>query len=895
MRQTFKRERVKFFMDKEEIVGFLKNKKYQWIAVFLILFIVLTMSSSIRLSNMSLLVDSTTGAHIPIALDPYYFLRVAETIVHNNGTLPAVDMMRSPSMNTSWPREILSRSIADIYYVTKLFNPNTTIQYVDVISPVIFYIIGLIIFFFLAYAISKNNGVAILSTTFLAFAPSYLYRTMAGFADHDSLGMVAVFSFFLVYTLALKNFEKNWKNTIIYSLLSGFMIAFVLATWGGAVTFILITMPFAFFLYWFFAKNDDIKTIAFYFLLIVSASLSSVIFGFPATDIVNRFTSSYGLLTPFVFVFILIDFGLSRIKNLKKIQLKKYRPLYSLGATTILGIVGLEVLHKSIFKIIMTIWAKLLNPFGNLGGGRLGATVAENSQPYLINWISQSGKVVFWLFVLGVFIVGIEFALKIKSKKHRSLFILSWMAAVSGVLFSRISSSSIFNGMNFISQSFYFLGILFFGVVLLITIIETKERINTNIIMFLSILFFVLIYGRSASRIFFLITPFVALSAAYATERLYHYYKNANDKTIKMIFLGFFVLAIIGSAYSVAVYHETVSVQAPHTGPSANVQWQKAMQWVRTNTSKRDIFVHWWDYGYWVQTLGDRPTVTDGGHSGGDQADHYIGRYVLTTPNPNSALSYMKTWNVSYLLIDQTDLGKYPAYSTIGGGAKNPSDREASIPVMPMNPKQTRETANGTMIAFNGGTYIFEDIIWKENGKTILLPAKKAAIIGIIVKLSNDRKMGQPEAVYLYNGVQTRIPIRYVYINGKIIDFKTGLDAIIDIIPSVTKTGIKRIGAAIYLSQKVSKSLFTQLFLLNDPFHEYTTIKLAHTEANPIIASIRGQGIAIGDFIYYHGFRGPIKIWKVEYPDGTKVFPDFKKPLDGVYAKFDKVFYGKQG
>ena len=877
---------------KKPVLDIVSNKRYQWIATFVVLFIVLMMSSSIRLSNWDLLTDSTTGEKIPLALDPFYFLRVAETIVESDGAMPEFDGMRSPSTDVVWHPEILPQTIVGIYYIAKTFSPNITLQCVGIASPVIFFVVGIIVFFFLSYVLSKKKSVALVATTLLAFAPSYLYRTMAGFSDHEAIGMVAIFSFFLVYALALKNFEKSWKHVWIYSILSGFMIAFVLATWGGAITFVLTTMPFAFFMYWCFAKKDAIKTISFYVLLLLFSVLSPLVFGYLWTDMLNRFSGSYGLLVPFVLGFILIDFGFSKIKRkFGNIKFEEYKTLYSFGATALIGLIGLKIIGKSIIGVFQEVWVKLIDPFGNLSGGRLGATVAENAQPYLLDWIGQSGKFIFWLFVLGVFIIGIDFASKIKNKKSKFLFIFSWIIVVSGILFSRISSVSLFNGTNFISQSFYLLSIIFFGVVLMVTANKNKFKVDSSTILVLAILFFTLINGRSATRIFFLIAPFVAFSTAYFTGRIYDYAKETNEEILRILFWGIFILATIGSIYSVVGYYENVSNQAQYTGPSANQQWQQSMEWVRNNTNDGDVFVHWWDYGYWVQSLGKRPTVTDGGHSGGSQADHYIGRYVLTTPNPESALSYMKTWNVSYLLIDQTDLGKYPAYSGIGGGEGDSQDRYSAIPVMLADDKQTRETANGTMIVFSGGSYLFEDIIYNDNGKDVFLPAGKAVIVGIVVNLNNNM-IKQPEAVYVYNNVQTRIPVRYIYINGEIVDFKSGLDVIVDIIPSFSGSSINQMGAAIYLSQKVSKSLFARLFLMDDAFGEYETFELAHTEDNPVVASLRSQGVLIGDFIYYQGFRGPIKIWDVSnIPEEIKVIEEFKEPLNGKYARFDEVFY----
>ena len=151
-----------------------------------------------------------------------------------------------------------------------------------------------------------------------------------------------------------------------------------------------------------------------------------------------------------------------------------------------------------------------------------------------------------------------------------------------------------------------------------------------------------------------------------------------------------------------------------NTGPSAHIQWQKAMSWVRTNTPEDSVFVHWWDYGYWVESLGKRRTVADGGHfQGAEDGNHKIGRYVLTTPNPKTALSYFKSMKTNYLLIDPTELGKYSAYSRIGSD-KN-WDRFSVIPIGTYDPRQTQETKNETSYIYNVQTGVDEDIYYTLN------------------------------------------------------------------------------------------------------------------------------------------------------------------------------------
>ena len=325
-------------------------------------------------------------------------------------------------------------------------------------------------------------------------------------------------------------------------------------------------------------------------------------------------------------------------------------------------------------------------------------------------------------------------------------------------------------------------------------------------------------------------------------------------------------------------------------GPSASNQWQKAMSWVRENTLENSIFVHWWDYGYWVQYLGERPTVTDGGHAV-NYWDHLIGRYLLTTPNPKTALSFMKTHNVSYLLIDPTEIGKYGAYSKIGSDSGG-EDRYSSIPTMFLDPQQTQETGNSITQIYKGIAEVDEDIIYDSEQGKVFLPQTKSLIIGTILNIKNQQ-IQQPEAVFFYNNQQIYIPIRYIYLGGKITDFGKGIDAVIYILPkanaSNNKLQVDNFGSMFYLSPKVSKSLFAQLYLMNDPFNNYPTLKLVHSEQDQIITLLNLEGADL-EMVYYQGIKGPIKIWKVDYPENILSKEEFLR-TSGDYAEFDNLTF----
>jgi len=886
---------------------FLKQKRVINIIIVLLFLALLIGGSWIRLQNLPLLKDSTTGEYIPLALDPFYFLRLAETIVAQGG-LPEVDSMRYVPLELGFTPEILPQAIVLLHKIASIFNRDITIRYIDVISPVIFFILGFIVFFLLIWILTNSKTTALISSAFLAVIPTYLHRTLAGFADHEAIGMFSFFLVMLIYALALKFLEKKdekgYLKTIGFGLLVAFLTSFSLASWGGIATFIFTIFPLSFGLIWLIRSqnlNIDnvnekfLKYLIFYSIWIVFTILFTLIYGSSLSSIIKTvLLGSSSILTGAVFLFLIIDYILILKRGILNEKLKRFRILISILITAIIGTIFLALNGTNILSFIPEIINRLLQPFG---ASRTGLTVAENAQPYLLNWIGQTGKTFFWIFFIGIFFVGINIAKGIHKKGHKFLFSLTWIAMFSGILFSRISSSHLFNGVNFISKFIYFGGLILFGGYFMWLYFNERIRINNMLILISSWLLIVVITARGAIRIFFVITPLFCFMVGYAVVNLFSYARRNKEEILRMFLWLGFIIAVILLIFSFNNFSKTVTNQAKFTGPSAGLQWQNAMEWVRENTGERDIFVHWWDYGYWVQYLGERPTVTDGGHGNGFW-DHLIGRYLLTTSNPETALSFMKAQNVSYLLIDPTDLGKYPAYSKIGSGSKG-TDRVAQIPVMIMDPGQIQETADTKTIVYQGGISVDQDIIYDDGGGEIFLPSGRAGIGGIILEVKegqNQVTFNQPKGIFIYNNQRYTIPLRYLYYRGEIFDFKQGLEATARIMPMLSQNAqgvqIERLGSLIYLSPKTMNSLFAQLYLMDDVFERYETVRLAHSESDPIMAILKSQGLDIEEPVYFQGFRGPIKIWKVDYPQNIIAREEFLR-LDGEFAEFDNLEFIK--
>lgn len=870
-------------MNWKEHFKFLENKKMSWILTISLLLLILFLGIQIRVSGLNNLIDPTTGDYTPLALDPYYFLRVSETLLENKGVLPEVDEMRYPFLKSGWTQEILPQSTVIIYKIMKTFNPETTLRYANVLNPVIFFGLGLIIFFFLVNLLVKNRAVALSATFILSIIPPYLYRTLAGFSDHESIGMFGFFLAILMFSLGLYYLEKrksSLKISLIFGFVAGIATMFAIASWGGGAKFLFMIIPVAFFADWFIKKNyySSRNYLVFYSLWILGILVSANFFGFGILQVAKTYMlNSFGLLTFVVLLYLLFEMINYKFKLIGK-KYSKYHELIILGAIIIFGSILYQLLIGNIFNLIYDLVLKIVSPFGT---GRVGLTVAENRQPYLDDLVSQVGKVFFYTFLAGCFLIGLKISQGIKSKKIGILFFSSFVFFVLGILFSRISPESLFNGVNFISQALVFISFLGFLVVSIYTYKNSSFSVETRWIILAAWMIPMLLGVRSAIRVFFAIVPFLALVVPLAVYELGRFNLKIKERAIRFVGWLAILFLILGLFIAIYGFYESVGYHAENQRPSYNEDWQNSMSWVRENTSESSLFLHWWDYGYWVQTGGQRASVTDGGHFNG-YWDHLIGRYVLTTPNPLSAKSFMKTHNVSYLLIDSTDIDKYSAYSTIGNGLEE-GDRESWMSSFVSNPEEVKETKNGKVRVYRGGTVLDSDIYYSFNGSEFFLPKYKASIGGMMIEEIDSRYL-QPIGVYIYNNKQYNLPIRYLFVNEELIDFGSGVESLVYLYTRIYDSQGKQLidsgGAAIYLTERTKDSLVAQLYLMNDPEERYSELELVHEESIFPLP------------FYYNGFRGPIKIWKVGQMENILINGEFLA-TSGEYGSLDDLEFEK--
>lgn len=876
---------------KEKAVKFLKEKK-DW-GVYLALSFIVLISFYIRTRNIDKLKDITTRTWtLGPDLDPFLFLRWAKDIVAQ-GSLPVGDYMRYVPLgyNTAGEMKLLSYMIAWFYHFLSFFSSEVTVTYAAILFPAVMFVFTGVAFFLFArkifYKEDKRiaNIIALISTAFFVLIPSLLPRTIAGIPEKES---AAFFFMFMAFYLFLEAFtSKKFTRGLIFGVGAGLMTGLMALIWGGSI-FIFFAISPSVLLAFIIGKVDFKKYIYFASWVVMSFSL---MLPFSTRYTIKGLIMSTSTGSAVVVLGLVgISLVITKYKFLENIRRKVKIPRELFGLVISLFVVGvLAIIYlgpEFLINEAVNIKNSLIQPMTT----RFGLTVAENKQPFFINdWKGSFGPVIvnvplyFWLFFSGSVVLFYNLVKKLKFKE-RWILTFSYLIFLVCLIFSRYRADSILNGTSGMSVLVYFGGWLFFisSFVYVYYLLYKKRELDIlkkfefPYLLYFLILTLGIIGARAGIRLIMVLGAVSPVAIGFLIVKSVEKYRKEKDETMKFFMGVITIIILVASVFTLCVYYENDKTQATNFAPGAyQWQWQKAMEWVRDETPQDAVFAHWWDYGYWLQSIGQRATILDGGNAI-VYWNHLMGRHVLTGSDEEKALEFLYTHNGTHLLIDSTEIGKYTAYSSIG--ADENYDRFSWISSFFMDDRQTQETSNETIYVYSGGTVVDEDIVWKtEDGKDILLPKKSAGIGAFILRQNKDGDIMQPEAIFVYNNQQYRIPIRYVYYNDMEFDFGDGLESGIFLYPKLNvlsngKTEINEIGAMFYLSERTVHSQMARLYLYNEKSDYF---KLKHSEDSLVVESLKNQGINVSNFIYYQGFQGPIKIWEVSYPEDIKSNSDY--------------------
>ena len=485
--------------------------------------------------------------------DPFFNFRATEFIVENS-----VSEYFTWHDNLSWYPEgrNVSATSQVMLHITaagayQIFGGNSSLYDFTILFPVVFSSLTVIVIFALVRIIGGTMA-GLFAALLYSISMPIIIRGTIGWFKSEPLGLF--YGLLGVYLFLSGIKAENKKIAISKIIGAGIFLSFGLASWGGIQFFVL---PIgAFILALPFVRKDHNFLIWSVPLFVISFLSAVLLFERPGLNFVFGL-GGFSIIGPTVFLIICII-----IQKLSIQETKTRNGLFFLCAVLIIGSLLIvfnedsEILPLPSFRYLNAI-----NPFLTTTDP-LVDSVAEHATTTLPQ--SFYFHSILMIFAgIGIWFV-IDKRLKINYLKNDS----TAFALIIGLTGVYVSSAfvrlEVFASISIIILSSLGLSIL------------TKKIFQIKV-------------------------------------------ENESKKDLmKFSFVGLIVILLIIPLIIPENGNWTTVTKAPPTilngGSVYNVatdDWKESLEWIKSNTPKDSVIAAWWDYGYWITTMSERPTLTD--------------------------------------------------------------------------------------------------------------------------------------------------------------------------------------------------------------------------------------------------------------------------------------------
>ena len=489
--------------------------------------------------------------------DPFFNYRATEFIVDNG-----VDAYFEWHDDRSWypyGRNVSETSQVMLHVTTaslyKIFGMGSDLYDFTIMFPVVFGSLSVIVIFALVRVFAGTTA-GLFASLFFAISLPIILRGVLGWFKSEPLG---IFFVLLGLYLFFSGIKYNKGSISFAKIISGALfVVFALSAWGGTQFFIV---PLGlFFLALPFLRNDHKFIIWAIPLFSFTLILLTLIFERPSTSFVLGY-GGVAIILPTVFLIICC-----LIKKISSVEKQLRNSVIFLGAS-VLG--GIALISSGFIPLPTFRYQNAVNPF-LLSENALTDSVSE----HVTTTLETSFQ------FLSVFLI-----------------------------FAAIGIWFIFN--NFRNNT------------------QNKEKFITN-----DMLVFVLltaIFGVYTSSAFIRLELFASISVIILSSiglsiLIKHLFNNtqnnARNNSVKSLIKISSIFVIICLLTIPLVLPQDTNwvdyAKYPATilngGSSYNVvhgDWPHALNWMKSNTPSDSVVFSWWDYGYWITTIGDRISLAD--------------------------------------------------------------------------------------------------------------------------------------------------------------------------------------------------------------------------------------------------------------------------------------------
>ena len=486
--------------------------------------------------------------------DPFFNYRATQYIVDNG-----IDAYFQWNDNLSWypgGRDISQTSQVVLHMTTAvtywIFGGGMQLYDFTILFPVILGSLSAIVIFALVRVIGGTTA-GLFSALFFSVSLPLILRGTIGWFKSEPLGLF--FGILATYFLLSGINSKNKKIAIVKLIAAGITLPLSISAWGGSQFFIIpvgiffLTLPFVRSDHKFIIWAIPLFTATVFLVSLNFERLSSnVIFGL----------AGVALIIPTIFMMICI-FIQSKSNENKKTR----NGLLFLAFILIFGTCVLIINVDAKFISIPSYrYLNAINPFLTTSIPLIDSVAEHASTTIQESFLFHSILMIF--AGLGIWLIVKKYQIKNSSFIKNDMISFSLIFGIIGIYVS----SAFVRLEVFASLSLIILSSLGLSVLVKEILNNTESKKFKNLIIKFSFL---------AGIIILLIIPLSFPSSNWVTAA----------KTPPTILNG-------GSVYQI----------------STN-DWLESMEWIKNNTSKDAVIASWWDYGYWISTLGERATIAD--------------------------------------------------------------------------------------------------------------------------------------------------------------------------------------------------------------------------------------------------------------------------------------------
>ena len=525
--------------------------------------------------------------------DPFFNYRATQYIVDNgidayfdwNDSLSWYPLGRDVSATS---QVVLHLTAASLYWI---FGGGMDLYDFTILFPAIVGSLSVVVIFALVRVLAGTTA-GLFSAILYSISLPILIRGPIGWFKSEPLGIF--FSLLTIYLLLSGINSQNKKIAFVKLVGAGLFTSFSISAWGGNQFFII---PLGiFFLALPFLRNDH----------------KFIIWAIPVYTITS----------------LLISLGFERVSS-----------------NFVFGLGGISLIIPTLFLIFCIFIQNKSRKNKNKNG---------------------------LLLLLGIIIIASSFMIINSDSQFLPLPSYRYLNALNPFLTTTdpLVDSVSEHATTTLSQSFTFHSVLMIfsgiGIWLVITNIQKNNSsfIKNDMLSFSLILGITGVYVSSTFvrlEVFASIAIIIlaSLGLSFLTKEFLQKKSNNNKsitRTIKLSFFsGIIILLVIPIVFSNDGGDLFVITKTPPTilnGGSvfkvSTLDWLESLEWIKNNTPKDSVIAAWWDYGYWISTIGERASLADNSTIHSDVIQN-IAKTLLN--HPKEAWISLNEMEADYVLI----------------------------------------------------------------------------------------------------------------------------------------------------------------------------------------------------------------------------------------------------